>query len=223
MAGQGGKSGKGGSGGSSDQVLVRAESFRATAAMTSVVRAPAIQGQDGLLLAHIVYDDTGATSDAPNSGFELVATATRATGDIIVMRIYWKIASGPAGQMTTEPGSYSITNSDDRYQDLLLFAVYGYDPVAPISASTTSSGATAAMSVAGIGVLRPGSLGVWWKAGFNAATSINPNGFTMLSQDQDLVNDIGWRVLPVGVTGPITATQEDSSSWANAFVVLQPP
>jgi len=219
MAGRAG----GGSSGSSGQVEFRADSFRMTTTDAPVARAPAIRGQDGLLLAHIVYDSASSTSDAENFGFEHVTTATRTIGEIIVLHVFWKIAAGAAGQPTTEPTSYAITNAQNRYQNLLLFAVFGHDATMPIAGSATASGGGTAMSVSGVDVARAGSLGLWWKAGYNSSTVANPSGWTMIAQDQDDVNDVARHAFGVGPTGPVTSVQLLSDAWANVLVVVQPP
>jgi hypothetical protein len=224
-AGSGGMAGRAGGGGagSPGRVEFRAESFRMTTTEGPVARAPAIRGRDGLLLAHLVYDATNSPSDAEDFGFEHVTTATRTVGEIIVLHVFWKIAAGAAGQPTTEPTSYAISNSMNRYQNLMLFAVHGHDPMMPIAGSATANGGGTAMSVPGIAVTRPGSLGLWWKAGYNATTGANPAGWTMIVQDQDGVSDAAWRAFDVGPTGPVTSTQVEADAWANVLVVVQPP
>lgn len=223
-AGQGGSGAQAGSGtaGSAGSVQFRANSYTGVASQTSIPRATAIQGGDLMLLAHLAYDSTAMTSSATSLGFALVATEARSTGQLARLWIYQKVAAGTTGQQTTEPTQFTITNSEGRYQDLLLFSVSGASRTAPVLASTVANGASTAMSVPGVNVTRAGSLGLWWKMGYHNTTTTNPSGWSMIASDQDNVNDVASRSFGIGQTGAITATQNGTSTWVNVFVVLQP-
>ena len=226
VAGATGQGGIGGSGGSPGGVQLRADSYRtnkpASGPVAAVPVSPSIRGQDGLLLAQIVYDSS-ATSNAEDLGFQLVTTAAVPTAPTVVLRIFWKIAAGPAGQPTTEPAGFGVTNSHDSYQDLILVAVYGFDAVAPVSAVATAVGTAMVSTTSSIAVARPGSLGLWWKAGYGSSSMWFPLDWTAIVRGQDGVNDVAWQPFDVGQTGDVTAEQSVDSPWACVLAVFQPP
>jgi len=221
-AGAGGMAGGAGAGGAAGQVQFRASSFAQSAQSNTITRPTAIQGGDRIFLGQAAYDSTTVTSNATSAGFVQHATVTRTTGNRIRLWVFSKSAAGTPGAQTTEPASYTITNNEGKYQDLLLFSVFGHDTATPVQTSTTATGASTAMSVPSISVARAGSLGLWWKIGYNNATSGNPSGFTMIVADQDSVNDAAYRAYNVGATGAVMSTQSGSDSWVNAFLMVQP-
>lgn len=208
------------------QITYVASSINTTAGGTSVTRASVINGQDVICLMHVHYDDTAATSNLASSGFTQDSTANGGGGSFepTVIRFAVKIAPGTAGSQTSDPSSYTITNSGGNYQVLAVWAMRNEDTTTPVQAtSTTATGTGTAMSVSGITVARDLSTALWMKAGYSSATSADPSTFTSIVSDLDGVCDVFRKDVTTGATGTITAAQASSSFWANILAIIQPP
>jgi hypothetical protein len=194
-----------------------ASSLESVASSTVVNRSANIGDGDLVVLAQIAYDDAALTSNATSSGFTAVVNATQPTGNVLKAFLFWKIAS-------SEPSTYTVTNSGSQYQILVTFGVEGHDPAAPFQASSTgNNGSGGTITATGLTVARNDSLGVLIKGGYFGTTNADPAGWDVRLADFDGVNDVFTDALAAGVLGNVTIGQSPTDTWVALLGVVQPP
>jgi hypothetical protein len=218
----------GGSGGGSG-VLFRAASEDARGTTTAPTPVPpAGTASEDYLLAVQTSDYRGSLDamTAPDNSWSLLGSTSRS--DVGFVKVWRKIATG------SEPASYTWPDSTSAHSNVVITALYGYDPSQPLAVTPTFSDGAASTSHSAPSVTGTagGMLITAYVAGTNGTTrdyTGTPAGMSLaqdatLSSAGYLLTEVYYQALTAGgATGAKTATCSASTPFITMSLVVQQP
>lgn len=206
----------------------RAQANSGAGSATSVNKPTGTANNDAVIHIAACFDDTSITTFTWASGY---TEGARVFNNTVIAGTHsitagwsWKVAA-------SEPASWTITNANSRYQNLIALAYQGTDTVTPIDthSSTThnsqSGGYTATWATLPANVARDGSVAIAVLCGYDV-DGTTPSGYTSRVNAVDGVHDASDIACNAGaLTAPTAsvATSIGANMTALFLIVLQPP
>lgn len=134
------------------------------------------------------------------------ALARRASGDIVTLWLFDRLATGSEG------ASITFTPSETNYLYWISMRITGASAT-PFDVKSENNGAGTTATLTGITLAETEELVLAAVANYNSPTNTNPSGFTDLQNEADVLEAWYRGDLGAGATGNFTSTQ-GSDSWA---------